>query len=332
MRAQETMHLEAVVLALSLALVAAFPLHQDSGTGARAGVWDYLSHMANHVNDKTPQDRPSKEDNGLWKSRLESADLYADPQHGPLQLKPRLDSERLRARLLRELQELREKLSPYTQEARLQLAQIQDRLGPYAQGLRAAVSSNAQELCGHLHAYIQELESPGHAAQPSSPHQEVLQRVGQALDDSTRRLEPYLEEFKAQTARAVAELRESLAPPSGEAELWRRVQDAAARLLGGADGLGAGLRGRAGRLREQVGQLLVAAQPVRDRLSHSVARFCQDSSAQARDFGAEVETQLRELSQAGVPALPSLRAPGSLQEDFASQLSALLEDIRQNLS
>ncbi|XP_066566525.1 apolipoprotein A-IV [Amia ocellicauda] len=307
------MHLKIVILALTFAVVA----------GVRTALWDYLNEGANQVSDKSQQTEITKESNGLWKNHLEKINLYSQ-DFQELHHKLSLDSEKLRVRLMRELHELREKFSPYSHQLQHEGAQIRDRLAPYAQRMQGVFNRNTQELCSHLNTYIRGLEVKADAPQGDAPYQEVLQRIEQALDHSNQKLGPYLEEFRVQTARAVGELREGVPPSSTEEELQQHLQAVSDRLVQNAEGFRAGLQGRAGELREVLARLLTSARPLGEELSHSVARFCQDSSSQAQRFSAGLEQQLQELSPA--------RASVPLVEDFSAKLSALLAEIQQNLN
>lgn len=279
----------------------------------------------------------------IYKSHIDSSDLYnqADHNQNPvveeMQHKLNMESERLRTRLRQELAELQERLSSSPTHFSSTLASMKDRLAPLIQQLQSSLSSNTQDLCGQLSIYLQGLERV--EAQPEgSPdlYQEAFRWISQTLEHSSAGLANIISDFHTKTTGVIEHLKEisTSEEEATESELWKEISS---RLEQEVNTLRVEAHNRVGALRAELAALLETAQPHKTELITSIKQFCQNTPPQSQEFQARVERLFLELKEelqvqgASIlsPSSPSssIHPGGSLQENFAVQLSALIQDI-----
>ncbi|XP_061072525.1 apolipoprotein A-IV [Conger conger] len=319
---EPSMHLKVLILGMSIVVTAGLPVLQNTDSTRAESLWDYSSQKANQAADKTEL---TKEVDRTWKSSLEGSDLYGDPYGGDLsqaqgwlagdlQRKLALESQRLRARLMQELSELRERLaavfaSPPAPSLTPQQS-APDAREHLAPRLRHALDSDARELCSRLTGY-----SPD-APEPGARYEDAARGMGLALGDSERRLSARLAEFLSEAGSVTGGQGGS---PAG--------------LRGDVEAFGAGVRNRTQALREA----LAGTRSFGEGLSRHVEQFCRSEEEENRLFVDNVERRLEALGQGrseGPGEVPSVSpsSTGSLGEDFSPKLSALLQDILQTLN
>uniref|UniRef100_A0A4W4GCB3 Uncharacterized protein n=1 Tax=Electrophorus electricus TaxID=8005 RepID=A0A4W4GCB3_ELEEL len=302
---------------------AGFPVWQD--TTSQEERWSVQEQSANFAINKA--DITKEFNNGVWKSHVVSSDLYSqdaqdaqDPMMVEMRHKLSQESERLRARLRKELMELRQRLSPYPSHPQLAPANIRQLLTPLTQHLSRALDSHAQELCVQLGRSLQGLRPDGH-----SRSQEVLEEVGRALDESHRRRTAAFENFKTKAFEAVEEEHDS-----SRKELWEEVT---ARLGQEICSFSLEVQGKVAALKVSLAGLLTAAKPAGAAAVSRVDLFCQSSSAQNQKFIANLEQQIAKLEEEQRKGETARYISiESIQEDFSTRLSALLQDIRHTLN
>lgn len=273
-----------------------------------------------------------------YKSHVESSDLYTqevnrNPMVEEMRHKLSMESERLRTRLRQELAELRERLSPYPAHPSAALASMRERLAPLTQQLQSAVSSNTQELCGHLSLYLQGLDiAEAQAEAMPAVYREAVHWMSLTLEHSGSKLADIINDFKIRTYSMIEELKKSTASEGEGAEpgLW---QEMSTRLGQEVSSLRLEAQSRVGALKAEIAALLVTAQPLKAEMAGIMDRFCQSSALQNQVFQARIERLVLGLEEEkevqGAPSLPSSSSiqPGSLKEDFSARLSALIQDI-----
>uniref|UniRef100_A0AAZ3PI93 Uncharacterized protein n=1 Tax=Oncorhynchus tshawytscha TaxID=74940 RepID=A0AAZ3PI93_ONCTS len=307
------MHLKVVIFTLSFLTTTAYPLHRTSREASQA----LQDIMTNQAHEKTDL---NKDVNGMWKSHVESSNLYTQDSPNPMVSEIRhkltLESERLRARLRQELAKLRERLAVYpahTQSSESTLASVRDRLAPLIKQLQSAVNSNSQELCSHLRLYFQGLEAAeSQAAAGPTLYLEAVQWISQTLDDSSAKMTSVIQDFKTKTSSMIRELNGTF-----QGDFWQEVQ-----------ALSLEVQGRVGVLKAKLVRLLLAPHPLRAEVFTSMEQFCQSATLQDQLFHARIEKHLLgQESQAQSPSEPPSPRLGLLEEDFSAKLSALLQDI-----
>ncbi|XP_070987881.1 apolipoprotein A-IV [Oncorhynchus clarkii lewisi] len=315
------MHLKVVIFALSFLTTTAFPLHRTSREASQA----LQDIMTNQAHEKTDL---NKDVNGMWKSHVESSNLYTQDSPNPMVSEIRhkltLESERLRARLRQELAKLRERLAVYpahTQSSESTLASVRDRLAPLIKQLQSAGNSNSQELCSHLRLYFQGLEAAeSQAAAGPTLYLEAVQWISQTLDDSSAKMTSVIQDFKTKTSSMIRELNGTF-----QGDFWQEVN---VRLGQEVQALSLEVQGRVGVLKAKLVRLLLAPHPLTTEVFTSMEQFCQSATLQDQLFYARIEKHLLgQESQAQSPSEPPSPRLGLLEEDFSAKLSALLQDI-----
>ncbi|XP_057206375.1 apolipoprotein A-IV [Triplophysa rosa] len=312
------MYLHIVILALTFASTTALPLNHDSSQEA--------SWSLQKDNQATDKKDFAKDPNGMWKNHVVSSDLYSQDSSSPmaaeLRYKLSMESERLRARLKQELAELRQRLSPYPSHPKHTLANVREFLAPFTKQLQTALQSNTQELCDKLNLNLQDL-NPDEAAL----YQEVVQRITLALDESHQKRTAAFENFKTKAFEAVEEQGDS----SGK-ELWEEVT---ARLGQEVCTFSLEIQGKMAALKIALVGHLASAQPPRDVMTSKVDQFCQNSFAHNQQFISNLDQHiitLQENVSNGESSAFHQTNIESIQEDFSTRLSALLQDIIHTLN
>ncbi|XP_051962928.1 apolipoprotein A-IV-like isoform X1 [Xyrauchen texanus] len=313
------MHLQIAILTFTFATTTAFPLnHEDS----REAPWSL--QRDNQAIDKKPFAKDSN--SGMWKNHVVSSDLYSQDSYNPmateLRQKLSMESERLRARLKQELAELRERLSPYPSHPKHSLANVRDFLAPFTKQLQTALQSNTHELCERLSLNLQDLNPD-----ETTLYQEAAQMITQALDESHQKRTAAFEEFKTKAFEAVEKEKDS----SGK-ELWEEVT---ARLGQEVCTFSLEVQGKVAALKIVLAGHLASTQPPRDLMASKVDQFCQNSSVWNQQFISNLDQQiitLQENQNNNDSASIHQTNIESIQEDFSTRLTALLQDIVHTLN
>uniref|UniRef100_A0A8C2K9J4 Zgc:162608 n=1 Tax=Cyprinus carpio TaxID=7962 RepID=A0A8C2K9J4_CYPCA len=311
------MNLKFVTLALVFATTTAFPLDEISREA-----WSLQKD-----NQATDKKILAKDSNGVWKNHVVSSDLYSQDSHNPmaaeLRQKLSMESERLRARLKQELSELRERLSPYPSHPKHTMANIKEFLAPFTKQLQTALQSNTQELCEKLNMNLQDLNP-----EEATLYQEAVQRVTLALDESHQKRTAAFEDFKTKAFKAVEEERDSSVK-----ELWEEVT---ARLGQEVCTFSLEVQGKVAALKIALAGHLASAQPPRDVMTSKVDQFCQNSSSRNQQFISNLDQQMIALqeNQSHGESSAGYHQTNieSIQEDFSTRLTALLQDIVHTLN
>ncbi|XP_051534853.1 apolipoprotein A-IV-like [Myxocyprinus asiaticus] len=313
------MHLQFAILTLAIATTTAFPLNHET---SREAPWSLQKD--NQAFDKKAFAKDSN--SGMWKNHAVSSDLYSQNSYNPMAAELRhklsMESERLKARLKQELAELRERLSPYPSHPKHTLANIREFLAPFTKQLQTALQSNTQELCEKLNLNFQDL-NPDEA----TLYQEAVQKITQALDESHQKRTAAFDEFKTKAFEAVEEEKDS----SGK-ELWEEVT---ARLGQEVCTFSLEVQGKVAALKITLVGHLASIQPPRDVMASKVDQFCQNSSAQNQQFISNLDQQiitLQENQNNGESSGFHQTNIESIQEDFSTRLTALLQDIVHTLN
>uniref|UniRef100_A0A8C1TDL4 Zgc:162608 n=1 Tax=Cyprinus carpio TaxID=7962 RepID=A0A8C1TDL4_CYPCA len=311
------MNLKFVTLALVFATTTAFPLDEISREA-----WSLQKD-----NQATDKKILAKDSNGVWKNHVVSSDLYSQDSHNPmaaeLRQKLSMESERLRARLKQELSELRERLSPYPSHPKHTMANIKEFLAPFTKQLQTALQSNTQELCEKLNMNLQDLNP-----EEATLYQEAVQRITLALEVSHQKRTAAFEDFKTKAFEAVEEERDSSVK-----ELWEEVT---ARLGQEVCTFSLEVQGKVAALKIALAGHLASAQPPRDVMTSKVNQFCQNSSSRNQQFISNLDQQMIALqeNQSHGESSAGYHQTNieSIQEDFSTRLTALLQDIVHTLN
>lgn len=262
----------------------------------------------------------------MWKNHVVSSDLYSQDTNNPMAAELRhklsMESERLRARLKQELAELRERLSPYPSHPKHTLANVKEFLAPFTKQLQTALQSNTQELCEKLNLNLLDLNP-----EEATLYHEAAQKISQALDESHQKRTAAFEDFKTKAFEAVEEERDS----SGK-ELWEEVT---ARLGQELCTFSLEVQGKVAALKIALAGHLASAQPQRVVMASKVDQFCQTSSSRNEQFISNLNLQmiaLQENQNHGESSGFHQTNLESLQEDFSTRLTALLQDIVHTLN
>lgn len=315
------MYLQFVGLALTFTTyMTAFPLNHDT---SREASWSLQSN--NQAMDK--KDLQKDTNSGMWKNHVVSSDLYSQDSFNPMAAELRhklsMESERLRARLKQELAELRERLSPYPSHPKHTLASVKEFLAPFSKQLQTSLQSNTQELCEKLSLNLQDL-NPDEA----TLYQEVMQKITLALDESHQKRTAAFENFKTKAFEAVEEEKDS----SGK-ELWEEVT---ARLGQEVCTFSLEIQGKVAALKIALAGHLASTHPPSNVMASKVEQFCQNSSDRNQQFILNLDQQMIALqekqnngeSSSGFHQINL----DSIQEDFSTRISALLQDIVHTLN
>ncbi|KAJ8280623.1 hypothetical protein GJAV_G00057010 [Gymnothorax javanicus] len=321
-----------LILVISFVAIAGRPVLQNTDSTRAETLWDHSSQKANQAIDKTDL---IKEEDKMWKNSLENSDLYGvlstrngpqspDTVAGDLNRKLSLESQRLQARLAQELRELRERLATAfsahpSPSPRKQCAPATScgRLAALAQRLRDALEGDTRKLCSSLNRCSRGSEtSDGSVPEEYKGYQEVVQSMGQLLDNSEREVTTHLAEFQTEVSKMMG----------GQG-------DATTALRAEVERYAAGVQSRVRSLKA----VLAETQSLGDGLSKHVDQFCHSSEEENRLFAGRIERQLETSGRGqgeGLEEVPSLSpsSTGSLGEDFSPKLSALLHDILQTLN
>ncbi|XP_005157555.1 uncharacterized protein isoform X1 [Danio rerio] len=311
------MNLQFITLALAFASTAAFPLNDEISRDA----WSLQKD--NQATDKKNFDKDS---NSMWKNHVVSSDLYSEDSYNPmaaeLRRKLSMESERLRARLKQELAELRERLSPYPSHPKHTLANVKEFLAPFTKQLQTVLQSNTQNLCEKLNLNLQELNP-----EDAVLYQEAVQKITTALDESHQKRTAAFEDFKTKAFEAVEEERDS----SGK-ELWEEVT---ARLGQEVCTFSLEVQGKVAALKIALIGHLASAQPPREVMASKVDQFCQNSATRNQQFISNLDQQMTTLQESqshGESTGFHQTNIESIQEDFSTRLTALLQDIVHTLN
>ncbi|XP_077064649.1 uncharacterized protein LOC143716225 isoform X2 [Siphateles boraxobius] len=302
---------------MQLSSFSAFPLNDEISREA------FSLQRDNQATDKK---NVGKDSNGMWKNHVVSSDLYSQDSYNPMAAELRhklsMESERLRARLKQELAELRERLSLYPSHPKHTMANVKEFLAPFTKQLQTALQSNTQELCEKLNLNLQELNP-----EEATLYQEAVQKITQALDESHQKRTTAFEDFKTKAFEVVEEERDS----SGK-ELWEEVT---ARLGQELCTFSLEVQGKVAALKIALAGHLASAQPPRDLMASKVDQFCQNSSARNQQFISKLDLQmitLQENQSHGESSGFHQTNIESIQEDFSTRLTALLQDIVHTLN
>ncbi|XP_056138801.1 uncharacterized protein zgc:162608 [Lampris incognitus] len=329
-------HLKAMIFALSFLTTSAYPLHRDATS--REAAW--ADSKTNQARDKIEL---TKDVDNSYKSDIFSSDLYTREDDSnrnsmaqEMQHKLTVESERLHARLRQELAELRERLSPYPAHPSSALVNMRERLAPLTEQLQSSLSSNIQDLCGQLTLYLQGLETE-EAQTEAGPalYREAFQWMSQTLEHSGSKLAGIIGDFQTKTSGVIDQLREMTAD-EGEGAEWGEVSTSLGQEV---SSFRLEVQGRVEALKAELTALFVTAQPLKAEITASMNRFCQSTALQSQVFQARIERLFLGLEEGeGVQvahSMPvsssssssSIQPGGSLQEDFSTKLSALIQDI-----
>ncbi|XP_067102749.1 apolipoprotein A-IV [Osmerus mordax] len=321
------MIVKVVIFALSFVAVTAYPLHREA---------QWTDSHSNQAHDKTEL---SKDVDGMWKSQVESSNLYHqqggdNPLGGEIRHKLNMESERLRARLRHELVQLRERLSPlssYPAQPHFALGSTRERLAPLTQQLQSAVSGSTREMCDQLKLYLQDLEVA--EAQPGAAiYREAVQWVSQKLEDNGAKMDAIVLEFQTQASSVIKELR---AGNDGEGPGAGPWEELSARLGQEVRSLRQEAQNRVGSLKGELATLLLSGQPLKAEVLSILDQYCKSTTLQNQLFQARIERIVLGLeadhssSSSSSPQEPDILS--FLQEDFSAKLSALLQDIKDSL-
>uniref|UniRef100_A0A3B3RNP1 Uncharacterized protein n=1 Tax=Paramormyrops kingsleyae TaxID=1676925 RepID=A0A3B3RNP1_9TELE len=220
---------------------------------------------------------------------------------GPGRIAADGEAERLRARLLGQLAELREKLPAYM-DPHFHLRALIWRL-------HRGLSASLQELCSGL---LWRNKGPNISQDPPS-FQEALQSMDQAVEGAQQLMVSQLEDVQIQLASTLG--------PAQRSVSTILVQELEAFRIG--------FWSRATMLRESLGQ-----EPGwESRMSPGVTQFCLSAKTDIMELRAQLEQHLEGLQQNWhrVSTLQPYAGSSSLGSEFSAKLSFLLRDIRQAL-
>ncbi|XP_030632213.1 apolipoprotein A-IV [Chanos chanos] len=313
------MQFKLLVLPVCFVIIKAHPLSRDSSSGEIS--WDNSGQKANQANEKS---EVTKELNGMWKSHVESSDIYSQDSYnlmsGDIRHKLRLESERLRARLRQQLSELRDKLYPHTSQTQHGLANVKELFAPLTKQLQSALDSTTQELCGQLQLHLLTLNPEEDAL-----HFEISQRLSQSLDDSQKKMTVSVEDFKTKILDLAQENKHSSGSTFWEEVTSKLGQEASTFKLE--------VLGSVTALKASLADLLISPQYLKDEVTSRVIQFCQSSTIKNERLILDLEQHLVRLQQQhrnGESETHHLIGMDSLQ-DFSTKLNALLRDIRNTL-
>ncbi|XP_034024798.1 uncharacterized protein zgc:162608 [Thalassophryne amazonica] len=323
------MHLKVAILSL-LVTTSAFPLQRDAAN--REATWN--DPKANQASDKI---KLKKEVTNVYKSHIDSNDLYSQDEHHnqstvieEMQHKLNIESERLRARLNQELSELRERLPLYPSHLSSMLSSMSARLAPLTQHLHSSLSSNTKDLCGQLGLHLQSLE-PTEVKKSPAAYQEALNWMSQTLEHSSSKMANIISDFHTQTTAVIDHFKEA-DTRQGEvikSEIWQEINSRLGELV---SSLRSDTQNKVGTLKEELTAFLGTTQAVQADVAGSVERFCQNSALQHQIFQAWMERLFVGLAEDHRSS--SLASPPSYMQslkDFAAQLSALIQDIQHSV-
>ncbi|TRY84883.1 hypothetical protein DNTS_017997 [Danionella cerebrum] len=309
------MILQFISLALAFATTTAFPLNDE----VLREPWG----VHNQATDKSLFDKDST---AMWKNHVVSSDLYSPDSSSPmateLRRKLSMESERLRARLKQELADLRQRLSPYPNQPKHSLANIKQFLAPFTKQLQTALQANTQELCEKLQLNLHLLNP-----EEASLYQEAVERITLALDETRKKRTAAFEDFKTKAFEAIEEERDG----SGK-ELWEEVT---AKLGQEVVTFSLDAQGKVAALKIALAAHLASPQPPKEVMASKVDQFCQNASDQNQQFIANLDQEMVMLQENQGQSESSgfhQNYMESIQEDFSTRLTALLEDIVHTLN
>lgn len=248
-----------------------------------------------------------------------SSDLYSPDSLNPMAAEFRhklsQESDRLRARLRQELLNLRQRLSPYPSHPKVTPTNVHELLSPFTKDLQMALESNTHHLCGHLMMTVQGVQSDG-----PSVHQEAIEKISQAMDDSHKRRTTAFEDFKTKAFEAIEKDKDN-----SRKDLWEEMT---ARLGQQICSFSLELQGKIAALKVSLTTLLTSSEPLGPEMVSKVDQFCDGSSRQNQKFIADLLQQISLLEEKQSKGEPSSHVNiDSIQEDFSMRLNALLQDI-----
>ncbi|NXP35239.1 APOA5 protein, partial [Leiothrix lutea] len=266
---------------------------------------------------------------------------------------PRLyrDSSSLRSAIRRELDSLREKLSPYVDEAHQQvgrqLDELRQRLRPFTEELLDQVSLRARELRRHL---VPSREVTAQLLDGADELQRFVAHYGDKIASHTERVkdifQPYTERLLAEVRRHVEELHRSVAPHARASpeQLNQHIQELSAKLTRNARDLHRQIQKNLEQLKEKLSPYPggPAAAPGRSRealareVQRRVEEFRRDTYAQIQAFTRALDQETEEmrlkLSARPDPPEEPLDATPPPLEDLRARLDALWRDLALSLS
>ncbi|NWZ69393.1 APOA5 protein, partial [Acrocephalus arundinaceus] len=328
---------------------------------AQGGLWEYLSQL---TGDKDSLERgQSKPGTDIPNLKENIQDGVSSMGHfleklSPLKraLQPRLagDPAGLRKAIRRELDSLREELSPYVDEVHQQvgkhLDELRQQLRPYTEELLDQVSLRARELRRHL-VPIREV-----TAQLLDGAEELQRFVAHYTDKIASHTEqvkeifqPYTERLLTEVRRNVQELHRSVAPHARASpeRLNQHIQELSAKLTRNARDLHQQIQKNLEQLKEKLSPFPgslggPAAAPGRSRealareVQRRVEEFRRDTYAQIRAFTRALDRETEEmrlkLSARPDPPEEPLDTPPPPLEDLRARLDALWRDLALSLS
>uniref|UniRef100_A0A8C3QMB3 Apolipoprotein A-V n=1 Tax=Cyanoderma ruficeps TaxID=181631 RepID=A0A8C3QMB3_9PASS len=325
---------------------------------AQSGLWEYLSQLTE----------------GLWSlgvwAALPCRNLKESIQDGvssmghfleklsPLgrALQPPLyqDPSSLRRAIRRELDGLREKLSPYVDEAHQQvgkqLDELRQRLRPFTEELLDQVSLRARELRRHLvpgrEVTAQLLDGADELQRFAAHYSDKIAFHTEQVKDI---FHPYAERLLTEIRRHVEELHRSVAPHARASpeQLNRHIQELSAKLTRNARDLHRQIQKNLEQLKAKLslypgspGGPAAAPGRSREALAREVQRrveeFRRDTYAQIQAFtralDQETEEMQMKLSARPDPPEEPLDATPPPLEDLRARLDALWRDLALSLS
>ncbi|XP_048838425.1 uncharacterized protein zgc:162608 isoform X2 [Brienomyrus brachyistius] len=291
-KGSKMMHLRLLCSALFFLMTAANPVVQDTHTTSKGALWEFLYPRDSKAVDGYDDVEHNYNAKWMWKRMMGNSGPGGSAADG--------EAERLRARLLGQLAELRERLPAYMDPRFHSRALIWQ--------LQRGLSTSLQELCSSL------LWQRGSRSSQDPPSfQEALQSIDQAVEGAQQLMASQLEDFQIQLPTALRPAQQSVSTILGqELEAFR-----------------IGLWSRAAMLRKSLGQ-----EPGwESRISPSVAQFCLSTETDIKELRAQLEQHLEGLQQnwRRASTLQPYTGSSSLGSEFSTKLSFLLSDIRQAL-
>ncbi|NWV45610.1 APOA5 protein, partial [Daphoenositta chrysoptera] len=304
--------------ALLLSLLAACPV--APAKPAQSGFWEYLSQLTGDKDSlEHGQGKLGRDTTNLKESIQDGVSDMGDflEKLSPLNsgLQPRLyrDSDRLRAAIRRELDSLREKLSPYVDEVHQQVGKhlddLRQQLQPLTEELLDQVSLRARELRRQL---MPSREVTAQLLDGADELQRFMAHYADKIAFHTEQVkeifQPYTQRLLTEIHRNVEELHRSVAPHARASpeQLNQHIQELSAKLTRNARDLHRQIQRNLEQLKAKLslypggpGEPAAGGARGREALAREVQRrveeFRRDAYAQIRAFARALDQETEEM-------------------------------------
>ncbi|NWY68174.1 APOA5 protein, partial [Erithacus rubecula] len=320
----------------------------------QSGLWEYLSQLTGDKDGlEQGQSKLGTDITNLKESIQDGVSYVGDflEKLSPLsrRLQPRLpeDSAGLRRALRRELDSLRDKLSPYVDEVHQQVGKqlddLRQQLQPVTEELLEQVSLRARQLRRHL---VPSREVTAQLLGGADELQRFMAHYADKIAFHTEQVKdifhPYTDRLLSEIHRNVEELHRSVAPHARASpeQLNQHIQELSAKLARNARDLHQQIQKNLEQLKAKLSLLprSLGAPPGRSRealareVQRRVEEFRRDTYAQIQAFTRALDQETEEMrlklsARPGPPEEPLDAPPPPPLDELRARLDALWRDL-----